>query len=374
MAENPSKPESVTTPISRPLDYARARSFGDLVRDWLPSRDRALGVLKNLFVVVPLTLLIWVYAEREQAVTQPVVFGVDARTTAPDRVVVLRWPVDHNVVVELSGPRAKIDLVRQKLQDRGGPDGGNMQLLIDPQLGTGPQELPAVGELNKLDLFKRNGITVKTCQPAYIKVDIDQLEERDAIIKVPPAIARNLENVTFVPRTVKIRAPKRLLDAAESEGKELAVWADLSKREELKTRTGNVELKNVPLAWDHRENVTLSSPVADATVIIRASDVQFTIPSVTIFKETPAGLEEKYDVTYTASIPNVGVTGPAEQIQAIKAGTFTVKARFPISTLNNKVGVNKTRLQFDLPPGVTLAPETVERANSWEFTMTERGR
>ncbi|HSI33995.1 MAG TPA: hypothetical protein VK986_10450, partial [Tepidisphaeraceae bacterium] len=96
MPDSPLKPAiegSAPAPAPLNLDYARPRSFGERVRDRLPSADRTMSVLKNLLVVVPLTLLIWVYAEREQAVTVPGnIFPVEVRTTAPDRVVVLRWP------------------------------------------------------------------------------------------------------------------------------------------------------------------------------------------------------------------------------------------------------------------------------------------
>ncbi|MEZ0267350.1 MAG: hypothetical protein ACAI43_21665 [Phycisphaerae bacterium] len=374
MPDSPLKPAiegSAPAPAPLNLDYARPRSFGERVRDRLPSADRTMSVLKNLLVVVPLTLLIWVYAEREQAVTVPGnIFPVEVRTTAPDRVVVLRWPADHNLIVELSGPRGKMDEVRQKLLP-GAPGSAPVQLLIDPQLGTGPQELETAKQLNLHPLFKNNGITVKSCQPPYIKVDIDVIEERDAVVKVPPQVAANLENVTFVPRVVKIRAPKRLLDAAEQAG-ELSVWADLSKREELKKRTGTVELKNVPLYWDHREFVTLSAPVADANVVIKTADVAYTIPTVAVMKVTPNKFEDTNTLEFSPTFPNVGVVGPADQIQAIKDGKFTVQARFVVSTLNHTVGQNKARLQFDLPPNVKLSEETVERAGAFNFTMGTR--
>ncbi len=376
-------PPTKSSPPVKPLDYAPVRSAGDRFRSWLPAADQLATFLKNMIVVVPLTLLIWVYAEREQSViSPPTIFPIEVKTIAPDRIVVLRYPAEGNVVVELSGPRARIDEVRTQLLVRhdsaAGQNAGSVQLLIDPQFGTGGQELEAVPLLNRLPLFKNNGITVKSCQPSYIKVDIDQLEERDAVIRPAPAVAKLIENATFTPRTIKLRAPRQLLDKADGEKKkELVVWADLAKREELRTRTGSVELKNVPLFWtveDNaiRENVTFSSPVVDANLTVKTADIQFTIPSVTIFKETPANLDDRYIITYTPVISNVTVTGPAEQIDTIRKGDFKSKARLEISSLDPVNKPVKKRLSFDLPPGVTLTKETAERAGDWEFTMRDR--
>ncbi|HEY7116988.1 MAG TPA: hypothetical protein VH475_10400, partial [Tepidisphaeraceae bacterium] len=177
----------------------------------------------------------------------------------------------------------------------------------------------------------------------------------------------------FVPSTVKLRAPSQVIDDAEKK-QPLAVYADITKREEFKTRTGTQKLENVPLYWVKRENVSMSVNSVTANLDIRARDVTYEIASVPIFKETPAGLEERFKVDYTASITNVKVTGPAEQIEQIRNGTFKVKAVMVISGLNSSTGdrPNSTDLKYELPQGVSLAPGS-DRVK-WEYRLIERER
>src|SRR4051812_26806963 len=102
---DPTPLKPVSTEV-RPLNYAPPLSLGERVRGHLPSGEQFFGFLKTLIWVAPLTLLIWVYAEREQAVTVAgVTFPVDVRTVDHNRIVQLRSPADKNIIVELSGPR-----------------------------------------------------------------------------------------------------------------------------------------------------------------------------------------------------------------------------------------------------------------------------
>src|SRR3954467_3445784 len=62
------------------------------------SRENVMNSLRTLAWVVPLTILIWIYAEREQLATEPVVIiPIDVKTTAPNRVVTLISPADKNI-------------------------------------------------------------------------------------------------------------------------------------------------------------------------------------------------------------------------------------------------------------------------------------
>ena len=119
--------------------------------------------------------------------------------------------------------------------------------------------------------------------------------------------------------------------------------------------------------------MTVSPSTITATLDIKQRDVPWTIQSVPIFKETPAGFEENYVVKYEPQIKNVAVTGPPEQIELLKKeGAFKYKAHFEVSTFD-KIGDLKKRLVFDLPPGVSLTPEAQAQAE-WPVTIRERER
>src|SRR3982751_5576817 len=124
MADPSIKPDAPVIRSHR-LDYAPPLTPVERLFRYLPARDSILGFLKTLVWVAPLTLLIWVYAEREQNVTQSgIIVPIDVRTSDPNRIVTLRGPADKNVVLELFGPRAKVDHIRDFLKPdptRGAP-------------------------------------------------------------------------------------------------------------------------------------------------------------------------------------------------------------------------------------------------------------
>jgi hypothetical protein len=367
-----------SSPVKKPAspNYAPPLTAFERFGRYLPSGEQFLNFLKNLIWVIPLTLLIWVYAEREQTVTlstEPV--SIDVRTNDHNRIVNLRLPQDKNIIVELSGPRAQIDRVREFLRPK--PDGeAAVQIYIDPQIGVGVQQLLTVAQINNLPVFKNNGITVKSAQPPYLSVDIDEYDRRSVPVKAPPEIADMLTDQTrFVPDVVEIRAPQQILKRAEAAGP-LFVYADLPKREELKTKTGAVTFDNVPVYWPgQRENVTFTPSTVSAKLDIKQRDVEYTIPSVPIYKETPSDFDDRFVLKYMSPITNVGITGPAEQIDLIKKGDFKVKARLEISSITDyKTNVAmKKPLQWELPPGVSLTAETQARAN-WDFRVLDRDR
>lgn len=345
---------------SHRLDYAPPLTFGERLFRYLPARDSVFGFLKTLVWVAPLTLLIWVYAEREQNVTQSgIIVPIEVRTSDPNRIVTLRGPADKNVVLELYGPRAKVDHIRDLLKPNP-KDGAPLVIDIDPQVAAGENKPTTISQINNNAVFKNNGITVKSAQPPYLVVDIDTYDEQDAIVKAPPEVAKLLSDKTqFNPGTVKVRAPKSLFENASKEP--IFVYADLSNREELKTTaTGTIKLDGIPVYWPgHRENVHISPFTVIANLDIKPRDIPFTIPSVTIFKESPADFDKDYIVKYNPYVSNVAVTGPREQIELLKNG-YKYKAVLEVNNLNKDLG--RGPLKFDFPPGVTLSPDWVKNA------------
>src|SRR5215207_6828460 len=96
-----------------PLSYytsAAKRSFRDAF-----GRQQLVDALKAFLWVAPLTILIWIYAEREQLVTQknfPI--PVEVRSADPRQVITVTRPADGSITAELVGPRAQLDRVREE--------------------------------------------------------------------------------------------------------------------------------------------------------------------------------------------------------------------------------------------------------------------
>jgi hypothetical protein len=357
------------------LSFAGRPTLRDRLMRWLPNSEQVVHFLKTLVWVAPLTLLIWIYAERENSVkAPPESVSIDVKTSDSNRLVTLRRPPDKNIIVELEGPRAKLDKVHEELQPKANGKAA-VQIEVDPLIGLGGQELLTVGQINNLPIFKNNGVTVKSAQPPYLFVDIDRFEEADAQVVAPKELADVLENARFVPDTVKIRAPSQLLHKAEADlkGNPLTVTADIAKRAELKGKTGKVDLEGVLVYWTYRENVTISPARVAANLVIRQQYVQYTLPkAVPIVKETPFDFENRYFVDYLSSIPNVVVKGPADVIEELKkGGASKIRARLEIKGNDPPRTQIKRPLEFNLPQGVTLTDETAERAN-WPFEIKDR--
>src|SRR5688572_15344405 len=111
----------------RPKEYGATtssspwwRDVNQHVRRWMRdtfTRENIISNLKTLAWVVPLTFLIWVYAEREQIATykdEPLPF--DLVSLDPNRVVTLNPRQDKNLMVDLQGPQARVQDVLQRLR------------------------------------------------------------------------------------------------------------------------------------------------------------------------------------------------------------------------------------------------------------------
>src|SRR4051812_15684629 len=109
---------SRTAPTRRERMTLRARSWW---RNYF-SRDRVMNGVRSLPWVVPLTLLIWVYAEREQVVPVPVAIPIEVVSTDPNRLVTIEGqsrPASGRpqVMATLSGPKAQTESVKDRLID-----------------------------------------------------------------------------------------------------------------------------------------------------------------------------------------------------------------------------------------------------------------
>src|SRR5438094_8803624 len=78
-----------------------------------PLRQRAIRKLRTFLWVAPLTVLIWVYAEREQVTElNDVRVPIEVRSDNPSERIAAIVGDERTVAVDLSGPRANLDAVR----------------------------------------------------------------------------------------------------------------------------------------------------------------------------------------------------------------------------------------------------------------------
>jgi hypothetical protein len=367
------KPATLTAEVKpRTLEYSAAESKWARFARHLPSGEQIVSFLRTLIWVAPLTLLIWIYAEREQTVTvSSAPFPIEVKTTAANHIVTLSYPQDGMLMPEFSGPRAKIDKVRERLVPTA--DGGGLQLFIDPQFGPGLHDLLTVNQLNNHAIFKNNGITVKACNPPFLKVRVDMVKTGELPVVAPEEVRKLLkDDPVFTPPLVKVQAPSQDLDEAARWDKYYVI-AQI-KPEQVRNKTGTVTLDNVPIQWFYKDHVLMATQTVKATLSLKQADVEFVIPSVNVYKWSPAGLDDQYRFEFRDSIPNVKVVGPPDKIEVIrKEPGKHVSALLRVDTFSKEAPEENTQdLKFELPPGVDVAQETLDRAKGWKYTKIKR--
>src|SRR5688500_14930782 len=315
MAETPRKTSATREPppATLPPSPSRFKSWGDWViaqRNWLGdtfSRDRVVSFLKTLVWVAPLTLLIWVYAEREQVYTSETeAIPFELVSSDPKRIVSLKGG-DRNLMVELQGPRARVADVLEKL--RGGTIPQGIRIEPDPALSVNDDhDIPTKPLLERNPIFRESGITVLRAQPSRLTVVIDELDEREARVLAPPTVTNLLPATTFSPSSVKVRGPKRILDEAErrarQEGGQLSVFAAIEGIAAAKTpgvqTVPGVSIELPPALNDER--VAVVPKEVDATLHVRENNAELAFDSLPVWPVNPPGLDDKYKVVlYNAS-------------------------------------------------------------------------
>jgi hypothetical protein len=339
LPDNP-KPKKLAASAVEPQRFTTWRTHFASERRWVAetfARDKMVEMLKQLAWVVPLTLLIWVYAEREQ-VTKESNETIPFELISPsnDMLVTLKPPQDSNVVVELEGPRARVQDVLQRL--RGGAFPQGLRIQIDPALEPNrDHQLRTLSLIANNELFRHNGITVTRTQPDTINVTVDKIVEREARVEPAPGTPNLLEGTKFDPPFVKVRGP---LNVLEPEGENapaasaavpatgpstgpsarLIVYAHIP--ESLVTTPGTREVEDLdlslppPLTRDQRVSIIPSK--VNAALQVRASDEEWTMPSMTVSLDQPKSVADKFKVDYDFSLPDVTLIGPKDIIDAIK--------------------------------------------------------
>jgi hypothetical protein len=337
------------------------------------SPPNLLAGLKTLSWLVPLTLLIWIYAEREQIdKIDNQTIPIDVISSDYNKFVSLRMNEDKNVVAELSGPRNQLDEIRQKIAPHG--DRPAVILTIDANLAPGSHELDTAERLSASPIFARTGITISGCKPARLPIFVDQFVERDVDVQSPPTVTNLVKQPIFDPKQVKIRAPQREIERAESAGG-LVAYADMASTGVLDKPGNHEAVVRVTCPGLSAQDVNYTPATVNANFDVRQSDVQFTIPSMVVNLEGPSYLLDQFKVQFKDTIYDVKVIGPPEKIQSLQRDD-TPKP-YAVLLVNGddrptatSTGQHTRRLDFKMPDGVRLDPQDDQR--SIDFTVVER--
>src|SRR2546428_2295804 len=208
-AEAPPKPLTLRpaerkAPVRRGMAAAR-RWFRDTF-----SKDQLISGLRSLVWVAPLTVLIWIYAEREQVNRQTVRIQEEVRSCAPGQVAPLADSRGGTVSATIRGPKARVGQAVEALQA-----GVPVQIFIGGgrQPGDHDVEIPALIERDPR--LRDNGLSVIACEPKLLRVRVDTLQEEVVDVKLAPDVARLLNGpALFDQPKVRMSTPSAALQQA----------------------------------------------------------------------------------------------------------------------------------------------------------------
>ena len=366
------EPPPATLP-PRPSRFKSWREWLGAVHNWLHdtfSRDRVVSFLKTLVWVAPLTLLIWIYAEREQVSSKEnEVIPFELVSSDATRIATLKGG-DRNLLVDLQGPRARLEVVLEKL--RGGSFPQGIQIKVDPALTPNAEhDVLTKPLLEREAIFRDNGITVQRVQPSRLRVTVDRQIEVDARVVAPSDVTNLLPATSFIPATVKVRGPEALL----KKGGQPVVYALIAGMDALKT-PGEKRVAGIPIelpAELRDERVAVVPNEVEATLHVRQSDDQYTYDSITVQAIVPRGLETRYTLEYSASLANVTVVGPKEQIDQLRRtgdkplAVFRVTDKDAIKDPSDKRTRAVEYLSRGLPPDVRVSPKDEGRTVDFQL-------
>src|SRR5207244_2887876 len=174
--------------VLRPAERrANARRWASVARRWFRdtfSREQLLSSLRSLIWVAPLTVLIWIYAEREQVEPATAQFPIEIRSGAPGQVAHLADSRGGTVLATIRGPKAKVSQAVEALQ-AGAPVQGFVGGGRQP--GFHDIEIPTLIEADPR--LRDNGLSVIGCTPPMIRVEVDTLREDQLDVKIRPDVA-----------------------------------------------------------------------------------------------------------------------------------------------------------------------------------------
>ena len=315
-------------------------------------------------LVAPLTVLVWVWAEREQAVEVPdkKPFAIAVRATNINHPVALAQGQADTVVIEMSGPRAGVEAIK----DAVAKDIAKGRLMIDvPDLYEpgGPYTLVLDSILDQQKIFSDYGVSVHATDPATLSITVDKLVERDVPVRLPAELTDGVQTATFEPKTVKISGPERTIARLEKDGT-LKAELEIVNLTELRNRTGLTQtLPNVPLRPIDVAGVTFDTPTIAKVTLQLSEEKQEEIRAMVVYINKPAALEGHVLASVTPVVlTGVKVIGPSDALRQLREGRGSPP--YAVITITRedigKRGEPRAPTFLNLPAGVRVVESSVQ--------------
>lgn len=333
------------------------------------TRDNILDWLRTLAWTIPLTLLVWLWAERQQLVRtpSPIAIPVALRTNSPDVVVKIISPADRNVMAILSGPQHALDDTLRTISSPNSAD--RVYINVDSNVMPGRYAVPT-SRIEESPLLAGSGVSVVNASPGEITYTVERIVEADLPVTMPADVT-NLDGApAFDPPMVKFRGPQSVLDQLTAD-RQLAVYANVHGVDELHMpgphKVHDVPLLPLPITDN---NVSITPTNVTVSFKVRQTQEEMTYPSMPVWVLAPPVVSDrgyKVVIVRNSNLANVKLTGSPDVIAQLTSGALTPKPRAHVEVSledlpEGSEGPEKTRIvKYDLPDGVHVSSDDATR-------------
>lgn len=322
---------------------------------------RAGEFSRTMLIVVPLTLLIWIYAERAQNRDDAVRTLLGVTIADPKLTASLTDSAESPVTISLNGPRGQIDQLKARIEansvDR------RLGVVVPPADATvGEKPVDLTRLLNADPLFSGSGVLVTKTEPSQVRVTVDTLVPREAKVVLPGDLSVTLLNVTFDPPVITVRGPSQAMNSQFGTG-EATVAVDVTN---LGSTAGTgPRMQDVPLVPPRDSRLSYSVPRVRMSFEVGSTVEDFRIPTVGILIERPLGEDGTTKVIMRRGpvINNVQIRGPASAIARYRGDQpdAILRAVLPIQPDDaGRTDIRRAVKFSGLEPGVTVIDQPYE--------------
>jgi len=335
------------------------------------SRESYISSVKSLLWVVPLTVLIWVYAEREQVTTLYNV-SINVAPPASSNAMLVRFAAGTPKMIhaEIHGPQSSVDDVKELLE------ANTIPLDLDRDRTPGDHLINIANELNKDPRIIAKGVEIRNCSPADVTVTLEPISPVTVDVKPRPEDARGLPQLVFVPAKVTVFVPDSELKKARNEDR-LYVYPNLKAYSDVLAQTGEHSQKDVvvaPAFDDPLNAVSLAPPIVEMRFNRSSSEDTYDMPTMVVLAaEAHIPRADEVKPEWTTQIEHVKIIGPKELIDALKTNKLPKEphATFDVDYSGNE---HEAHLYYDLPKGLRVSDDDANRTIPYKLVPRTSGQ
>ncbi len=295
--------------------------------------------LLRIALVITLSIAVWTFAEA-RSLTRATL-SVTLVFSAPSGSDLIAWTGEKferrtSVTLEIEGSRAALDRAGQRLEDP-------VELLIGDGLpaSVGQETISLREVLREHSVFDRLAVSLIDVAPRTVNVQIDEVSQRTAKVRVVTSEA-DLESPPIAePSTVTITGPASIVNKDSIDTLDAPVSAEQRALLRSGTTTEVPGLAvTIPQAW-RNPLVQVTPGTIKATIALRNTIESHDIPSVPVMVRLSPTQMRQWQVRIAPEdgyLRDVRVSGPAQAIAAIKDGRQRVVATLQLESLELSAG------------------------------------